>query len=91
MNDHPPTAPIPASPPVPAGHEQWRLVVAQSASEARSGTAYIMSATALIVWAIQYYGFHGQLPGAVSAALYVLIPTTIGWLASHVAFKKVTL
>jgi hypothetical protein len=70
---------------------KWRVVVANSADEARSGTAYVIALTSLIVWLVQYYGFHGNMPGAVSAALYVVIPTTFGYLASHVAFKKVTL
>ena len=73
------------------GRQKWHLVVAESADEARSGTAYVMSVTALLVWAVQYFGFHGDLPGAVSAALYVIVPTTITWLSTHVAFRKVTL
>jgi hypothetical protein len=80
--------PLPSAPTPKTG---WRFVVAKSADEARSGTAYVIAVTSLIVWAVQYFGFHGNMPGAVSAALYVVIPTTMGYLATHVTVKKVTL
>lgn len=87
---HPPTAPVPAAPSDPQ-HEKWRVVVAKSADEARQGTAPVLAATGLAIWCIQQYAFHGDTPLPVSAAMWTLIPTLIGWLSTHVAFRKVTL
>lgn len=83
----------PSTPEAPEAtqHEKWRMVVAKSAGEARQGTAPILAATGLIVWAIQYYGFNNRVPIAVSSALYILVPAAIGWISTHVAFRKVTL
>jgi len=66
-------------------------VVAESADEARQGTAPILALTGLVIWCIQQYIFNGNTPLPVSAAMWVLIPTTVGWISTHVAFRKVTL
>ena len=71
-----------------SGHQKWHVVVASSAEEARQGTAPILAATGLAIWCIQQYLFHGNTPLPVSAAMWTL---AIGWLSTHVAFRKVTL
>jgi hypothetical protein len=75
----------------PEQHEQWHLVVAKSASEARQGTAPLLAATGLIIWLIENYAFHNNMPLPVSAALWTLVPAAIGYLGTHVTVKKVTL
>ena len=82
------TTPAPAT---PENNEKWRLAVAKSAGEARQGTAPILAATGLVIWCIQNYAFHNQMPLPVSAAMWTLVPTIIGYLSTHVTVKKVTL
>lgn len=75
----------------PAARMGYRLAIAESASEARQGLGPLLAATGLIIWCISYFGFHNAMPLAVSGALYTIVPAAIGWIASHVTFKKVTL
>lgn len=65
--------------------------MADSAGEARQGVGPLLAATGLIIWAISNWGFHGDMPVAVSGALYTIVPAVIGYLATHITFKKVTL
>lgn len=88
MNEPQVTVQNPASSPQ---HEKWHVVVANSADEARQGTAPILAITGLAIWCIQQYVFNGNTPLPVSAAMWTLIPTLVGWLSTHVAFRKVTL
>lgn len=88
---HPPTDPVQATVHNPPPNEHWRIVVARSAEEARQGTAPVLAVTGLIIWCVQTYILHGTAPMPVSVAMWTLIPTGIGWLATHVAFRKVTL
>lgn len=93
----PPTVPVPASEPPrpeapPSGPRMgYRLAMADSATEARQGIAPLLALTNLIIWAVNTYVFHGSAPVAVSGALYIIVPAVIGYLATHVTIKKVTL
>lgn len=44
--------------------------------------------SALLVWVLETYAFHGSLPDPVNAAVQTLIPGIVafvsGWLAQHV-------
>lgn len=86
-----PPRPEPVIPTPEHPHTGYRLAVADSATEARQGLAPLLAATGLIIWCISYFGFHNNMPLAVSGALYTIIPSVIGYLATHITLKKVTL
>lgn len=88
MNE--PVAPVPHAPAEPP-KTGYRLTLADSASEARQGVGPILAATSLIIWCIGRFAFGNNMPTSVSIALYTIVPAAIGWLATHVTFKKVTL
>lgn len=88
--------PIKVPEPAPLPHEVtphtgYRLAMADSATEARQGLAPLLALTNLIIWLVNTYLFHGNAPVVVSGALYIIVPAVIGYLATHVTFKKVTL
>jgi hypothetical protein len=87
MTGEPTKAPEPVNP----HHTGYRFVKAEDAGEARQGLGPLLAATGLIIWCVSYFGFHNNMPLAVSGALYTIIPSVIGYLATHVTFKKVTL
>lgn len=91
MNHRPPTEPVALTPSAPGHKTSYHLAMADSAGEARQGIAPLLAATGLVIWSISYFGFHNNMPLAVSGALYTIIPSLIGWLASHVTVRKVTL
>lgn len=58
-----------------------------SAHESSSGIGITLAITGLILWAVQTYIVH-PVPAQVSAAIYIVVPSAVGWITSHVTFKK---
>lgn len=81
-----------ASAPEPAKQSQkYKVAVAQTAVESQKGTATVLAITGFILWCIQTYAFNGNMPSPVAAAMYVIVPSAVGWASTHIVVEKVTI
>ena len=79
----------------PGGHRLFGTMGVEvhtpdSAHESQGGIAITLAVTGLVLWVFQTYIVH-PVPAQVSAAIYIIVPSLMGWITTHVTFKRVTL
>lgn len=57
-------------------------------TDVRAVSAYALAIAGLLIWVLQTYVFHGDVPGPVATAIAALVPAAVGYVATHVALNK---
>jgi hypothetical protein len=64
------------------------ISVPPGTTDIRGYSAYIMATVGFVLWILQTYAFHGNLPPALSGFISTVTPAALGFLLAHIALYK---